>query len=636
MKRYLFFIIFWISSVYSLSLNISNPSFAPKNEFNFINNNQEAALNDKRGFYYNLSAQYIPPYLINLETDEYYMVDEEKKNKFSLNKLCKEGMINLDDESFLITLKINDEKKEYPIFAITSNEGKCFFNKDIVYIETKSYKQPIKIEVNVKKSNKPLSSFYRGGDLNLFEKNDMKKIQTISFTFDLDSVRTNTSYIPLSISDDNTTINVGFISLILHPVASKLSKSDFTSYGYPNLGDIDIDSIKPLSHPFNPKRNLRRDVALLRKAAFRQDLNMIDECDYFMSYLDEYDLNDYDKNMLLWVIFKDVPNFMNSLCFKEHEKYLVYTKVVPQPKDFVIPALKPEIPAKEIKNIVSLGSYNKVYEKIPFEANRSIKDFKQNMKESPLPNVPLISNEENGTSKLILAKETHEVKSDNLTEENLSEKSQSSEKEIVQNKEKTAKVQKEELKREFDYKKIPFSNISKKERIKLLKELSALFKAKNKKFLSKRIFPLNDIYFTLLSDIPALKIEGLRVKETFVLDRNSLAEILSPLERSRFGCWFLLRSIKVKNSKATSLGEELNRDDYEMVALYKDKNKEIGDRGYLLVYLNFKKFGRRFLINSIAFDTPDSSFFDIIKDRTSKNSRCYQFIKKFKKEIESL
>ncbi len=635
MKKSLFFIIVLVSSLYSLSLSISNPSFAPKNEFNFINNRQEAALNDKRGFYYNLSAQYVPPYLINLETDEYYMVDEEKKNKFSLNKLCKKKMINLGNESFLITLQINDEKKEYPIFAITSNEGECSFNKDIVYIETKSYKHPIKIKVNIKKSNKPLSSFYEGKDLNFFKEKDMQKIQTISFTFDLDSVKTNTLYIPLSISDDNAIFNVGFISLILHPVASKLSKTDFTSYGYPNLGDIDINSIKPLSHPFNPKRNLRRDIVLLRKAAFKQDLNMIDECDYFMSYLDEYDLNDYDKNMLLWVIFKDVPNFMNSLCFKEHEKYLVYTKVVPQPKDFIIPALKPEIPAKEVRNIVSLGSYNKVYEKIPFEANRSIKDFKQNMKESPLPNVPLISNEENDTSKLILAKETHEVKSNNLMEDDLSKNNQSSEKEIVQNKEKTAEIQKEELKREFDYKKIPFSKISKRERIKLLKELSLLLKAKNKKYLSKKIFPSNEIYFSLLSDIPALKIEGLRVKETFVLDRNSLAKILSPLERSRFGCWFLLRDIKIKNSKATSLGEELDRDDYEMVALYKDKNKEIGNRGYLLVYLNFKKFGHKFLINSIAFDIPYSDFFDIISDRISKNSKCYRFVKKFKKEVES-
>ena len=634
MKRYLFFIIFCISSLYSLSLNIANPSFAPKNEFNFINERQKAALNDKRGFYYNLSAQYVPPYLINLETDEYYMVNEEKNNKFSLNKLCKEGMISLDNNSFLITLRINDEKKEYPVFIITSNEGKCFFNKDIVYIETKSYKQPIKIEVNVKKSDKPLSSFYEKGNLNLLDKEDMKTIQTMSFIFDLNSVKTNTSYIPLNISDNNTTINVGFISLILHPVASKLSKSDFTSYGYPNLGDIDINSIEPLAHPFNPKRNLRRDVALLKKAAFRQDLNMIDECDYFMSYLDEYDLNDYDKNMLFWVIFKDVPNFMDSLCFKEHEKYLVYTKVVPQPKDFIIPALKPEIPAKEIKNIVSLGSYNKVEEKIPFEANKSIKDFKQNMKETSLPNLPLISNEENGTSKLILAKETHEVNENVSRDTNISE---NIEKETIQNKkEETVNISKKEVKKEFDYKKIPFSKISKRERIKLLKELSALFKAKNKKFLSNSIFPSNDIYFTLLSDILALKIEGLRVKETFILDRNSLAEILSPLERSRFGCWFLLRSIKVKNSKAISLGEELNRDDYEMVALYKDKNSEIGNRGYLLVYLNFKKFGHKFLINSIAFDIPDSSFFDIIKNRTSKNSRCYRFIKRFKKEIESL
>ncbi len=631
MKRYLFFIVVLVSSLYSLSLSISNPSFAPKNEFNFINNRQEAALNDKRGFYYNISAQYIPPYLINLETDEYYMVDEEKKNKFSLNRLCKEGMINLDNESFLITLKINDEKKEYPIFVITSNKGECSFNKDIVYIETKSYKQPIKIEVNVKKSNKPLSSFYAGGDLNLFDKSDMKKIQTIVFTFDLDSVKTNTLYIPLNISDDNTTLNVGFISLILHPVASKISKTDFTSYGYPNLGNIDIDSIEPLSHPFNPKRNLRRDIALLRKAAFRQDLNMIDECDYFMSYLDEYDLNDYDKNMLFWIIFKDVPNFTNSLCFKEHEKYLVYTKIVPQPKDFIIPALKPEIPAKEVKHIVSLGSYNQVEERIPFEANKSIKDFKQNMKEHSLPNIPLISNEEKGASKLILAKENHEFKKDNLIKKEVFQSS-SNEKEIVQNeKEKITNIQK----KEFDYKKIPFSKISKRERIKLLKELSALLKAKNKRFLSRKIFPSDDIYFTLLNDIPALKIDGLKIKETFILDRNSLAKILSPLERSRFGCWFLLRDIKIKNSKATSLGEELNRDDYEMVALYKDKNEEIGNRGYLLIYLNFRRFGRKFLINSIAFDIPDSSFFDIISNRTSKNSKCYRFVKKFKKEIES-
>ncbi len=627
MKKFIFFLIFFTDVLFSFSLQISNPSFAPQNEFNFINKRQEAALTDKRGFYYNLSAQYVPPYLIDLETDEYYMVNDNK-NRFSLDRLCKENLIDLQNQSFLITVRINDEKKEFPVFVLSKREDKgCVFNKNIVYLDTKSYKKPIKIEINVKKREGFISDDFMvlKDSLNLKE---LKNSQSISFLFDPNALKTNTIYIPLSILDKDANIDIGFISLILHPVASKLSNTKFTSYGYPDLSKITFESIKPLEHPFNPKRNLRKDIVILRKAAFRQDLNVIDECDYFMSYIDEYDLNEYDRNLIFWLIFKDVPNFLDSLCYKEHEKYLVYTKTVPQPKDFIIPALKPEIPAKEIKRVVTLGSYNDVKEKIPFEANMSIKELQlEKMKEDSLPDTPLISNRDsNVSSKMVLAKESNEVIEKDFNESKNTPLKESKKEEIF-------KEDKRAKRKEFNYDNIPFSGISKNERIKLFKNLSSLFKAKNKKFLSKLIFPADEIYFTLLSDIPALKIEGLKIRETFILDRDTLAKILTPLEKSRFGCWFLLRSMKIKSSKAVSLGEELGRDDYEMVALYKDKNEEIGNHGYLLVYANFKKEGRRYVINSIAFDVPDENFYEIIKNRTSKRSRCYDFIQRFKKDI---
>ncbi len=653
MKRYLFVFILVVNYLFALSLDISNPSFAPENEYNFINKKEEAALTDSRGFYYNLSAQYVPPYLIDLETDEYYMVDESKNNRFSLNKLCKEKIIDLKDRSFIVTVKINDEKKEYPIFVLSSSSnGNCNFNSEIVYLETRSYKKPIKMEVDVKEADKSYNFEEISNILNS-QDDVLKKAKTlkrVSFIFDPNRVKTNTLYIPLDILDKDTQINVGFISLILHPVASKLIKSDFTSYGYPNLSAIDIDSLQPLPHPFNPKRNLKRDVILLKKAAFKQDPNVIEGCDYFLTYIDEYDLNTYDKNAIFWLIFKDIPDFTDSLCYKEHEKYLVYTKAVPQPKDFVIPALKPVIPAKEIKSFVTLGSYNEVKEKTAFEKNISVKDLQKDMKEDSIPNLPLISNKENVSKSggLVLAKETNEVVEDENIEENMTKPVSNeivrkissndkadtiSKKPVTTDNDNTESGNLRENEKEIDYNKIPFSGIGKKQRMRLLKNLSSLLRAKNKKRLSRYVFPKEEIYFTLLSDIPALEVDGLKVKETYIFDRDSLAKVLSPLEKEKFGCWFLLRSVKVKDKKAVSLAKELKIGDYEVLALYRDKNSEIGYNGYLIVLANFKKVGKTYVINSLAFKLPDEHFYEVLKSRTSKGSRCYRLLKDLKKDL---
>ncbi len=71
-----------------------------------------------------------------------------------------------------------------------------------------------------------------------------------------------------------------------------------------------------------------------------------------------------------------------------------------------------------------------------------------------------------------------------------------------------------------------------------------------------------------------------------------------------------------------------------MLALYKDKNKDIGNNGYLLIYVNYKRKGKnRFVIDSIAFDKPNEKIYDILKNRTGKKSKCYRFLKKFKKDI---
>ncbi len=654
MKHILIITLFLFSFIKAEGLfSIKEPVFAPENEYNFIDKKQEAALNDTSGFYYRLSTQYIPPYLINLETDEYYLLKEQKSNKLSLKRLCKSGLIDIGDKSVFITLKNSDDEKEHIVFIYSPYQnGKkvCALNKEILFLPVKHYKKPLNIEVSLYETNEPLfEGWEKKPDLiSSIKFENRTKLQTVNFTFDPDEVKTNTVYIPLYFNNDQEDMDVGFLTIILHPVASKVVETDFTNYGYPNLSKMDIENLSPLPHPFNKNRNLKADITILSKAAKNLDPNQIEGCTYIMNFIKEYDLSDYDNNALFWLVFKDNPYFNESLCYKQHEKYLVYTNRVPQPKDFVIPVLKPEIPAKELPKVTLSSNYNNV--KIQFEANKTIKEFEDNQtKVLELPKEPLVYNSEN-PAPLKIEAETNEAsnKTDIQKDENTSslqisytkEDTKEQKEKIALKEEKNEKISKsvtaEKESKVFNYNNIPFSGISNKERTRIFKIFSSSLRAKNKKGFFKRIFPKEEVSFTLLSEIPALMIEGLKAKETFIIDRNTLAQILSPLNKEKLGCWFLLRSMKIKNKKAVSLGEELNRDDYEMLALYKDKNKEVGNKGYLLVYVTYQRKGKnRFVINSVAFDKPDEKLYEILKNRTSKKSKCYRFLKQFKKDISS-
>jgi len=296
---------------------------------------------------------------------------------------------------------------------------------------------------------------------------------------------------------------------------------------------------------------------------------------------------------------------------------------------------------------------------VVFEANRSIKEFEQNMTVVDVPSHPLIYNQEdqNQSSGLKIAEETNEHEQ-NITQDTKKEDNTSSLKLTYQEKNEheqnvsttnrivldsqTPSVQKpvqkevQTLKKEpFDYKKLPFSGISYEERSRIFKIFSSILRSKNKKHLISRVFPKQDIDFTILSPIPALTMDGIKAGEKYLFDRNSIAQILSPLEKNRLGCWFLLRTMKIKDKKAVSLAEELNQDNYEMAALYQDKNKEVGNNGYLIIYVTYKRYsGKRFVIKSLAFDLPDENFYKTIKDRISKKSKCYRLIQNFKKDTE--
>jgi len=665
MKKFIFYLIFVLSFVEAAgTFAIQKPIFAPEGEYNFISQKQEAALNDISGFYYRLSVQYIPPYLIDLETDEYYMLKEQKKSKFSLSRLCKKNIIDFGKNPLSLTFKVDDEDKERTVFLYApyiAEQKKCVINKNILFLPKRSYRHPLNIEVSLNLIEEPVfTSGWERDSLLLenFSLKNRKSIQKLSFSFDPNEAKTNTLYIPLNfITNEGETINTGFIAVILHPVASKVMEAKFTDYGYPDLSDAQIDKIEPIAHPFNKNRNLKKDIALLSKIAKSQDPNDIEGCSYVMDFINEYALSEYDKNMLFWLIFKNNPDFKESLCYKEHEKYLVYTNSVPQPKDFVIPVLKPSIYAKEVNSSVLLARAE--VENVVFEANRSIKEFEQNMTVVDVPSHPLIYNQEdqNQSSGLKIAEETNEHEQ-NITQDTKREDNTSSLKLTYQEKNKqeqnvsttnrivldsqTPSVQKpaqkemQTLKKEpFDYKKLPFSGISNEERSRVFKIFSSILRSKNKKHLISRVFPKQDIDFTILSPIPALTMEGIKAGEKYLLDRNSIAQILSPLEKNRLGCWFLLRTMKIKDKKAVSLAEELNQDNYEMAALYQDKNKEVGNNGYLIIYVTYKRYsGKRFVIKSLAFDLPDENFYKTIKDRTSKKSKCYRLIQNFKKDIE--
>ncbi len=640
MKRILIAIFFIFSILKGESLfTIKDPVFAPENEYNFIDKKQEAALNDKSGFYYRLSTQYIPPYLINLETDEYYLLKEKKSNKLSLKRLCKSNLIDIGEKTVFITLKTPNDEEERTVFIYSpyiNGKKVCALNKEILFLPVKRYKKPLVLEVSLYETNEPVFEGWEK-DPELIKSvrfKEKRKLKTVKFELDPLKIKTNTVYIPLYFEKEGSQeeLDAGFLTIILHPVASKITETDFTDYGYPNLSKLSLESLPALKNPLDKNRNLKEDAFILSKAAKNLDPNILESCNYVMNFIKEYELGIYDLNALFWLIFKDNPYFQESLCYKEHEKYLVYSKRVPQPKDFVIPVLKPEIPAKEIPKITLASNYNEVT--VKFEANKTIKEFEDNeTKVLNLPNEPLAYNSE---------KENNETgESGSLAEETSAQalsivhtepKKPSNEK-ITLKEEKNEHPPKK-IAKKFNYDDIPFSGISSKERNRIFKILSSSLRAKNKKRFFGRIFPKNEVSFTLLNDIPALTIEGLKPKETFIIDRNTLAQILSPLNKEKLGCWFLLRSVKIKNGKKVSIGEELSRDDYEMMALYKDKNKEIGNQGYLIIYVNYKKIGKnRFVISSIAFEKPTEKLYEILKDRTSKKSRCYKFLKKFKKEV---
>ena len=619
------------------------PVFAPENEYDFIDKRQESALNDKNsGFYYRLSTQYVPPYLINLETDEYYLLKEQKNNKLSLKRLCKSDLIDIGEKSIFLTLKERNEPKERIVFAYSpyiNGEKSCALNKEIFFLPVKHYKKPLNIQISLYETTDPIAIDFQT-DPNFPDIEQIinkKRLQTVNFILDPESVKTNTVYVPLYFKDENREDrDVGFLTVILHPVASKVVETDFTDYGYPNLSKLDMENLTPLPHPFNNERNLKKDIYLLSKIAKNIDPDDTETCRYLMSFIKEYDLSDYDNNALFWLVLKNNPSFQESLCYKKHEKYLVYTNRVPQPKDFVIPVLKPEIPAKELPKVTLASAYNEV--QIPFEANGTIKEFEDNQtKVSNLPNEPLVYNSESETKTIPLqiAQETNETERNRTySEENISSLKIVYEKRSQKEEKKALLSQEKEKVKSFKYENIPFSGISNEERTRVFKIFSSSLRAKNKKRFFRQIFPKTEISFTLLTKIPALMIEGFKENETFLIDRNTLAQILSPLNKEKLGCWFLLRSMKIKDKKAVSLGEELNRDDYEMLALYKDKNKDIGNNGYLLIYVNYKRKGKnRFVIDSIAFDKPNEKIYEILKNRTGKKSKCYRFLKKFKKDI---